>query len=196
MANYCWNRASITGPKETLDIIEERFRKYDEMDDFTFTEFSRMVLGLDPEVVPEHETLDQSFSRIYTYGTKWWNFEIDRDDEWLELRGDSAWSPPLGLLTMMTKVFNVRIEGEYSECGCDFGGFYTIENGECEDNEMTYFEYELECDRKEAIGRLINDIIEDCCDITYAEKNYKQHLTDEEWNEVLTEKTIYDNTKS
>lgn len=187
MANYCWNRALITGPKETLNIIEERFKKYYEMQDFTFTEFSRMVLGLDPEVVPEHETSNEMFSRIYTYGTKWWSFEIDGDDEWLELRGDSAWSPPLGLLTMMTEVFDVRIEGEYSECGCDFGGFYTIENGECEDNEMTYFEYELVSDRKEAIGRLINDMNEEFIDMEYAEKHNKPHLTEEEWNEVLTE---------
>ena len=187
MANYCWNRALITGPKETLNIIEERFKKYYEMQDFTFTEFSRMVLGLDPEVVPEHETSNEMFSRIYTYGTKWWSFEIDGDDDWLELRGDSAWSPPLGLLTMMTEVFDVRIEGEYSECGCDFGGFYTIENGECEDNEMTYFEYELVSDRKEAIGRLINDMNEEFIDMEYAEKHNKPHLTEEEWNEVLTE---------
>jgi hypothetical protein len=53
------------------------------------------------------------------------------------------------------------LNGEYSEPGCDFGGFYTIENGECEDNEMTYFEYELVSDRKDAIGRLINDINEE-----------------------------------
>ena len=188
MANYCWNWVKITGPKETLDIIEERFKKYDEMDDFTFTQFSRMVLGLDPEVVPEHETNDELFNRIYAYGTKWWDFEIDRDgDNWLELCGSSAWSPPLGLLTKMTEVFDVKIEGEYAESGCDFGGFYTMENGECEDNEMTYFEYELESDRDEAIGRLIDQINDDWFDIKYAEDNYKQYLTEEEWNELVTE---------
>lgn len=187
MANYCWNRALITGPKETLDIIEERFKKYHEMKDFTFTEFSRMVLGFDPEVVPEHETNDELFSRIYRYGTKWWDFDIERGDDWMNIIGDSAWSPPIGLLTMMTNVFDVKIEGEYSESGCDFGGFYTMENGECEDNEMTYFEYELESDRDNAIGRLIDDINDDCIDFDFAEENYKQHLTNEEWNEILTE---------
>lgn len=187
MANYCWNWVHISGPKETLDIIEERFKKYDEMEDFTFTQFSRMVLGLDPEVVPEHETSNEMFNSIYTYGTKWWSFEIDGDDDWLELRGDSAWSPPLGLLTMMTNVFDIKINGEYSEPGCDFGGFYTIENGECEDNEMTYFEYELESDRKEAIGRLINEINDEMYELDYAEGHLKKHLTDEEWNKILTE---------
>ena len=188
MANYCWNRALITGPKETLNIIEERFKKYYEMQDFTFTEFSRMVLGLEPDVIPEHETVNEMFSRIYIYGTKWWRFEIERvGEDCMNISGDSAWSPPIGLLTMMTEVFDVRIEGEYSECGCDFGGFYTIENGECEDNEMTYFEYELVSDRKEAIGRLINDMNEEFIDMEYAEKHNKPHLTEEEWNEVLTE---------
>ena len=189
MANYCWNWAKITGPKEALDIIEERFKKYYEMEDFTFTEFSRMVLGLEPDVVAEHETNDELFNRIYRYGTKWWDFNIDRGDEWLELCGDSAWSPPIGLLTMMTKVFNVKIEGEYSESGCDFGGFYTMKNGECEDNEMTYFEYELESDRQNAINRLIDDINEEFLEIKYVEDNYKQYLTEEEWNELLTETT-------
>lgn len=189
MANYCWNRALITGPKETLNIIEERFKKYHEMQDFTFTEFSRMVLGLEPEVIPEHETLDDAFDRMYTYGTKWWVFEIDRDDKWLELRGDSAWSPPLGLLTMMTNVFDIRIEGEYYEPGNDFGGFYTIENGECDNNEMTYFEYELASDRENALYRLIEDMNEGFIDLKYAEKYNKPYLTDEEWDEVLTETT-------
>lgn len=189
MANNCWNWVKITGPKETLDIIEERFKKYNEMQDFTFTEFSRMVLGLEPEVVPEHETLNDVFDRMYTYGTKWWDFEIDGDDDWLQISGDSAWSPPLGLLTMMTNVFDIRIEGEYSESGCNFGGFYTIENGVCDDNEMTYFEYELECDRKEAINRLIDDMNEGFIDPQYAEKHNMPYLTDEEWNEVLTEIT-------
>ena len=187
MANHCWNWAKITGPKETLDIIEERFNKYYEMKDFTFTEFSRMVLGLEPDVVPEHETNDELFNRIYRYGTKWWEFEIERGVDWMELRGDSAWSPPIGLLTMMTKVFDVKIEGEYSESGCDFGGFYTMENGVCDDREMTYFEYELESDRDNAIGRLIDDINEEFLEIKYVEDNYKQYLTEEEWNELVTE---------
>lgn len=182
MANYCWNRAHITGPKETLDIIEERFRKYDEMEESTFTEFGDMVLGIEPKVVRDHETT------VYTYGTKWWDFEIERDgDNWLYISGYSAWSPPLGLLTMMSEVFDVEIEGEYSEPGNDFGGFYTIEDGVCNDREMTHFEYELEHDRHEAIGRLIDQINDNYFDINYAEEIYKQHLTDEEWNEVLTE---------
>jgi hypothetical protein len=187
MANYCWNWVSIEGPKETLDIIEERFKKYDDWQG-TFTEFSRMVLGLEPDVIPEHETVNEMFSRIYIYGTKWWRFEIERvGEDCMNISGDSAWSPPIGLLTMMTNVFDIRIEGEYSEPGCNFGGFYTIENGECEDNEMTYFEYELVSDRKEAIGRLINDMNEEFIDMEYAEKHNKPHLTEEEWNEVLTE---------
>jgi hypothetical protein len=186
MANNCWNRVEITGPKETLDIIEGRFKKYKDWKG-TFTEFSRMVLGLEPEVIPEHETLNDAFNRMYTYGTKWWDFEIDGDDGWLQISGDSAWSPPLGLLTMMTKVFDVKIEGEYGESGCDFGGFYTIENGVCDDNEMTYFEYELECDRNNAIDRLIVDMNYNFIDLEYAEKHNKPYLTDEEWNEVLTE---------
>jgi len=186
MANNCWNWVKITGPKETLDIIEERFKKYNDWQG-TFTEFSRMVLGLESDVVPEHETIDEMFDRIYTYGTKWWDFELDGDDDWLQISGDSAWSPPLGLLTKISEVFNVKVEAEYEECGMDFAGFFTAENGEYEDREMTCFEYELENDRKTAIERLIEHINEDWFDLKYAEEYKKPYLTNEEWNEVLTE---------
>lgn len=188
MANNCWNWVKITGPKETLDIIEERFKKYNDWQG-TFTEFSRMVLGLDPEVVPEHETIDEMFNRIYTYGTKWWDFELDGDDDWLQISGDSAWSPPLGLLAKISEVFNVKVEAEYEECGMDFAGFFTAENGVYEDREMTCFEYELENDRKTAIERLIDHINEDWFDLKYAEEYKKPYITDEEWNQVLTEIT-------
>lgn len=188
MANNCWNWVQITGPKETLDIIEERFKKYKDWQG-TFTDFGNMVLGVECDADIADETIDQMFGRIYTYGTKWWDFELNGDDDWLQISGDSAWSPPLQLLTMMTKVFDIKIEGEYSESGCDFGGFYTIENGVCEDNEMTYFEYELECDRDEAIDRLIDNMIEGFIDPQYAEEHNMPYLTDEEWNRVLTEIT-------
>lgn len=188
MANNCWNWVEITGPKETLDIIEERFKKYHEMKDFTFTDFGNMVLGVECDANIADETIDQMFGRIYTYGTKWWDFTLDRQSpDTLCISGDSAWSPPLQLLAMMTKVFDVKIEGEYSESGCNFGGFYTIENGVCDDNEMTYFEYELASDRENALNRLIEDMNEDFIDLKYAEKHNKPYLTDYEWNQVLTE---------
>lgn len=193
MANYCWNWACIEGSKETLDIIEERFKKYDEMKKFTFTDFGNMVLGVECEAEIADETIDQMFGRIYTYGTKWWDFTLDRQSpDVLCITGDSAWSPPLNLLTMMTKVFDIKIDGEYSESGCDFGGFYSIKDGVCDDREMTYFEYELESDRDNAIGRLIEDINLDFYDMEYAEKHCKKYLTDEEWNEVITETTKHE----
>ena len=186
MANNCWNWVQINDPKETLDIIEERFKKYNDWEG-TFTEFSRMILGLDPEIVPENETNEQLFSRIYTYGTKWWDLNINRGDGWLELCGDSAWSPPLYLLARISEVFNVKVEAEYEECGMDFAGFFTAEKGQYEDRQMTCFEYELENDRNSAVERLIEHINEDWFDFKYAEDNYKQHLTEEEWNQVITE---------
>lgn len=186
MANNCWNSVQITGPKETLDIIEERFKKYNECD--TFTEFGNLILGVE-NTDPDDENTEEMFNRIYTYNTKWWDFDIQRYDYSMNINGDSAWSPPLYLLVRITEVFDVKIEAEYEEPGVDFAGFFTAENGEYEDRQMTCFEYQLECDRHEAIDKLIEDIDNDWFDLKYAEKYKKPYLTEEEWNKVLTEIT-------
>jgi hypothetical protein len=179
MPNYCDNYVTFYGDQKDLEIINERFSRYREHD--YFTNFAEMVLG---------ETLSDisTFEWGYSYGTKWWEFEIqDIGEGYLNIQGPSAWSPPLQLIAEITKVFNVRAEGSYYEPGCDFAGNYTAEDGNLEDNEMTCFEYDISCDREYAIDRLIEDLNDEIYDLEYVENNFKQHLTDDEWNQVLTE---------
>jgi hypothetical protein len=125
----------------------------------------------------------------YAYGTKWWDFELELRLEHNELTvsGDSAWSPPLQLIAEITKVFKVRAEGSYYEPGMDFAGNYTAEDGDLEDNEMTCFEYDLLSDKDYAIQRLIEDINDETYELEYIEDEFKKYLTEEEWNQVLTE---------
>ena len=123
----------------------------------------------------------------YAYGTKWWDFELRLEHDDLIVSGDSAWSPPLRLITEITKVFDVEAHGNYYECGMDFAGDYSAHDGVLDDNEMTCFEYDLLSDKDYAIGRLIEDINDETYDLEYVEDAFKKYLTEEEWNEVLTE---------
>jgi hypothetical protein len=180
MANYCDNHVTFTGKKEDIETLYQRFQKYDECE--YFTHFAEMVLGkpLSP--------VDGPFDG-YTYGTKWWDFELELGLEHNELTvsGDSAWSPPLQLIAEITKVFDVEAHGDYYECGMNFAGDYSAHNGVLDDNEMTCFEFDLLSDRNYAIGRLIEDINDETYELEYAEGEFKKYLTEDEWNEVLTE---------
>jgi len=169
MANYCWNSAVLSGDKAALDEIQERFSKYEEFD--YFIKFGDYVLKKETPI---------STKDYYSYGTKWWEFQIERTDISLTISGDSAWSPPLELLRQISEVYNVTIEGEYAESGMDFAGFFTCENGNLNDNEMTYFEYQLELDREWAINEVIDNLLDrewpinedDYPQLTQQEKEY------------------------
>ena len=178
MANNCDNYVTFTGKKEDIETLYQRFKKYDECD--YFTHFAEMVLGkpLSP--------VDDQFNE-YAYGIKWWDFDVTLQDDELVVSGDSAWSPPLQLIGEITKVFNVSANGSYYEMGMDFAGDYSAQHGVLIDNEMTCFEYHLLQDREYAIEQLIGDINDEMYDFDYAESKYKEHLTEDEWSQVLTE---------
>jgi|694.fasta_scaffold131971_2 hypothetical protein len=178
MANYCSNHVTFTGKKEDIETLYQRFQKYDECE--YFTHFAEMVLGkpLSP--------VDDQFNG-YAYGTKWWDFDVTLQDDELVVSGDSAWSPPLQLIGEITKVFDVEAHGDYYECGMDFAGDYSAQHGVLIDNEMTCFEYDLLQERNYAIDKLIEDINDETYELEYAEGEFKKHLTENEWNQVLTE---------
>jgi hypothetical protein len=178
MANYCDNYVTFTGKKEDIERLHIRFKRYNECD--YFTHFAEMVLGK-----PLSSIIDDEFD-TYAYGTKWWDFDVTLQNDELIVSGDSAWSPPLRLIAEITKVFKVRAEGNYYEMGMDFAGMYTAVQGNIHNTEMTCFEYDLLQDRSYAVERVIGDLNDEMYELEYAEDHLKQHLTEEEWNEVLT----------
>lgn len=179
MPNYCDNYVTFYGDQKDLEIINERFNRYLEHD--YFTNFAEFVLG-------KPLTDANTFESAYSYGTKWWEFEIqDLGDGYLNIQGPSAWSPPLRLIAEITKVFKVRAEGNYYEMGMDFAGIYTAVQGNIHDTEMTCFEYHLLQDREYAVEQVIGDLNDEMYELEYAEEHLKKHLTEEEWNQVLTE---------
>ena len=121
MANSCWNTITIEGPDSVLDVIEKRFRQYN---DFKyFTQFAQHVLGLEIEEPPEGDI----FPWAYKYGTKWLDFlfeeeRIQRGEGYLCISADSAWSPPIPLSEDIARVFDVVVRHEFEESGMGFSG--------------------------------------------------------------------------
>jgi hypothetical protein len=52
---------------------------------------------------------------------------------------------------------------------------------------MTCFEFDLMQDREYTIQKLIEDINDETYELEYAEGEFKKYLTEDEWNQVLTE---------
>jgi hypothetical protein len=135
MANNCYNWVQITGNKQVLDKIERRFKKYDTTK--YFTEFGNLILEKSIDTY-----VDKPFDFYYKYGTKWWDMYLDRgDDETFTITGDTAWSPPEKLLLLMSEKYDVIIEHEFEEAGCNFAGEYRYEKGIALKKDMSYQEY-------------------------------------------------------
>lgn len=135
MANYCFNWVSILGKKDVLDLLQTKFATY-ESHEGTFSDWC------DTFFTDKREKKDDVFDEIYDYGTKWWNFELERrQDTELMISGDSAWSPPQEFLRRLSEEYAVVIRGEYEEAGCDFGGYADYEKGDMQDYCFTYREW-------------------------------------------------------
>lgn len=126
MANNCWNYVSITGDKQVINSIQKHFKNYENTR--YFTEFGDAFFN------KKRDYEGQSFDFYYEYGTKWWQFEWNRDsDTELVIQGDSAWSPPLELLKRISKKYSCKVYAEYQEYGMDFAGRVTYKNGKTKD---------------------------------------------------------------
>lgn len=142
MANNCFNWIRFEGSKTALDRLEKKLKTYDKSQ--YFTEWSEYVIGkgkLDGGVGFQ-EKYGTEFNVYYMYGTKWFDFSMDGDDNDLILHGDSAWSPPIKLIEEICKKYKLKAEHEYEEPGNDFGGVTTFDkNGIIEEKDYSYDEW-------------------------------------------------------
>lgn len=157
MANNCWNWVSFNGNEKKLDTLEKLFKTYDKTN--YFTEFGDIVLGKKPR-----DYKSQHFDFYYTYGTKWWDFDIQRDDDnCLVIMGDSAWSPPLELTKRISSAYKLEVHHEFEEAGNDFAGKHVYKNGNVlEQEDMTYQMYQFK-ENREVFWDDVNSHIE-CTD--------------------------------
>ena len=142
MANNCWNYVVFNGDATQIKKVRSKFKEYEKTN--YFTEFGDFVLDKGKIGDTVEELQKRHKDSFYTYGTKWWEFEIeyDLDDEVLTISGDSAWSPPISLIEQMCIHYSLQADMDYEECGDDFAGVIEFdENGIKTHKEMTYHEY-------------------------------------------------------
>jgi hypothetical protein len=136
MANHCYNWASIEGSKEMLDLFEKRLAEATTNEtEHLWWETYFAVLG--KEVVDGDSYSD--------FGSRWFRPDWERQSETSGvLSGDSAWSPVSEFFLRLSEVYQLEIESEYEEGGCDFGGWYNCINGEVtKDVTVSYHVYRM-----------------------------------------------------
>ena len=143
MANNCWNYVVFNGDATQIKKVRSKFKEYDKTN--YFTEFGDFVLDKG-KIGDTVEILEKRHKdSFYTYGTKWWEFDLDDHEEGAEdftIAGDSAWSPPISLVERICMVYNLTAQMEYEENGMNFAGFVEFDNlGITTNREMSADEY-------------------------------------------------------
>lgn len=131
MANDCSNKVRITGKKENLEKLYERFQ----MDE---------IKEKNALFVSNYGIMFESSKEVEEWGSKWQTFnDISFDGQsTISIDGDSAWGPATGFWQKISEEFDVNIEVEYSEPGCNLGGEIAFESGEeTRNEETTYWDF-------------------------------------------------------
>jgi len=134
MANICTCTINISGDAENIKRLSERLKN---------DEFKK---GL--HLSNYHLLFDSVEEDSVEWGSKWMTIDSsDLEDESISLYADSAWNPPFGLLQKISEQYNLFVECDYSEPGCDIAGTANWDNGvETLNEEKTYLEYYYEKD--------------------------------------------------
>jgi len=146
----------VSGAKDSLDRIEAAINKAKNGEHLWWETFKKVFDGI---------PIDYSEDTYEEFGSKWFDCEMERwTDNQLIISGDSAWSPVSAFFLKLSKYFNVTIESDYEESGCDFGGWFECKNGEVlRDEHTTWLMY---CDINDP-GRAFEVIIDNIKDGVY-----------------------------
>jgi hypothetical protein len=144
MPNWCYNSISISGEKENISMIAEIIADTNRKnaDEKSGGHFKNLV-GIPRNMSAEAYEKDWYDTNISYWGTKWDVEELNEDieEDYIHLSFDSAWSPPVGFCTLLSKIYDVQVEIFYYEGGCDFCGKAIFKDGEqIEDNCYKYRE--------------------------------------------------------
>jgi hypothetical protein len=167
MANNCYNSLIIEANTETLDELQKLFETYDHDQYGYLYQWANTFF----EKFKETVTLPNTDIEYNYYGTKWWEFHIERTSASLSITGDSAWSPPIMFINMLVEHYKLNGEFYFSEPGNDFGGVRIFENGEItEERDTSYLEHIY---NYQGIDAIIDEYVE-CNAEDY--DNYKDFL--------------------
>ena len=125
MPNWCENVMSIQGDTRKINEIIGKLSGEDGI-------FNALV-GKIPMSEDEYEKGGWWEGNISYWGTKWdvqmYEVQSFLNDNETVLSFWSAWSPPIQFCQKLSEKYNVIVNIEYSESGCDFAGKVEIDNG-------------------------------------------------------------------
>ena len=158
MANNCYNWVHFTGSEESIKKLHDKFNDYKNFN--YFTDWGNHVLDI------TNDTNEKTFDWCYKYGTKWWDFDIERPDiDELIVIGDTAWSPPEQLMEEICKHYDIQCRIEFEEGGNDFGGYAEFNpEGKIDEYNVSYRQWRYEQDPHCAIDDILNSL--EYCDFT------------------------------
>ena len=156
MANHCYNFVDFIGEPSSLHKLNkrlERITKQQLKQEYTdkglaipsYMEDTAWINGANAHQLLFKKENQGNFDVYDEYGSKWFecHFQYNEDDNNLTMQGDSAWSPMLPLFSKICKKYKVNCEGNYGESGMDFAGEFVMDqDGNIEDTQMTYKQYE------------------------------------------------------
>lgn len=150
MANHCYNFITFEG--ENVGAVKKAIDNYKNYE--YFCDFVRGETGQEP--LEEKDP--------YRYGTRWIDFYVEYVSETeINVIGESAWSPPTGMVQAFCEAFNLDGYISFEESGNNFGGCarYDANGEELEFREVPYLEWIYEDDREYFFNRIIEDYRDD-----------------------------------
>lgn len=144
--SICQNKIKIYDTKKFNDILEE-FEKMSEFDMFTdycITGLAKNDMNLLKELKEidfKEETTGQDY--LYLFGTKWVDFEgMDKEDAMLTIRFESAYSPPLPFVELLSLKYGCSIDLSYAEPMSDKAGLIVFVSGyKSFERKMNYYQH-------------------------------------------------------
>lgn len=179
MANNCSNYIIISGEIENVKKATDFWRKE------LIEDYDKINYLSELSIMTEKEKED--VDPYACVGTKWIdnNYVDDSVPDQVTISCISAWSPPLPLLKRMAEVFDVTIECEYSEPGCDFGGKFICDKDNDSNDYLSYLKYVGKYEDDRLLEELDFFVEDDSLTMDILEE-VKEYLTEEEYNEYLT----------
>jgi len=140
MPNWCYNNIEILGEPK---VIKRLSAMLDVASNKKKENFFETLIGVDEKETTESlENGGWYNHNIDRYGTKWdLSYEdIVVDGDSIVLNTESAWSPPIEGMRIISAMYDISVSMYYEEPGADFCGKAHISSGSVHEEDYTYQE--------------------------------------------------------
>lgn len=188
MANYCDNYVVFSGKKENLERLMANIQKAQGLN----SENQGLLYYHTYWIVLDQPKPEEELDVYEEFGSRYLMVQdmdlVDYgDDSTLTISGYSAWSPTSKLFLRISEVYDLSFDSEYSESGCDFGGFFSGNRGKVtDDREYTYKQYDwLQRDFESLELELDCDLFETKEEYVEYFSSIQEVCSPKEWKQVL-----------